>query len=175
VRIEFWLPRPIHARDLNIFVRALTAYNVRWLRAHPETPSLRASGVRYVRQNVGWERFLPIPYILAAGGGDCDQLCCWRAAEIRVRQGIAAVPEVIQINERLFHVFVRFPNGRAEDISAHLGMRVPQRMAAAGRAKLAKWWKQRKRSQRNAGVSNHAVAAVSRRFVQEAGWWSDWW
>lgn len=120
-------------RVLNIFVRALCAYNVLWLKQHPNTPDVYASGVRYKTQPGGCERFLPIPYVLAAGSGDCDQLAPWRAAELRVRHGIKAMPEVVKMHDALYHVFVRHPDGKAEDVSAHLGMSVPPRMAAAGR------------------------------------------
>lgn len=135
--IEFDIPSPIDVRALNIFVRALCAYNVLWLQRHPSTPELLKSGVRYMAQPPGVERFKPIPLVLAQGAGDCDQLAPWRAAELRVRQGVKAMPEVRQMGPALYHVFVRLPNGRAEDVSAHLGMRVPPRLAAIGRRLLA--------------------------------------
>lgn len=135
--IEFDIPSPIDTRALNIFVRTLCAYDVLWLQRHPNTPPLLKSGVRYMQQPPGVERFKPIPLVLAAGEGDCDQLAPWRAAELRVRHGIRAMPEVKQMGPNLWHVFVRMPNGRAEDVSAHLGMRVPPRLAAIGRMILA--------------------------------------
>jgi hypothetical protein len=131
--IEFDIPSPVDVKVLNIFVRALCAYDVLWLQRHPETPDLYTSGVRYRTQPLGIERFKPIPLILAQRNADCDQLAPWRAAELRVRHGIKAMPEVKQMGKALFHVFVRLPNGQAEDVSAHLGMAVPERLAAAGR------------------------------------------
>lgn len=136
--IEFNVPSPVDARTLNIFCRALCAYDVMWLRQHPETPPLYKSGVRYVEQPMGVEEFKPIPLVLAAGSGDCNQLAPWRAAEIRVRHGIKALPEVKQMGPRLFHVYVRLPNGEVEDTSARLGMAVPERLAALGREILRK-------------------------------------
>lgn len=136
--IEFELPSPVDVKVLNIFVRALCAYDVLWLQRHPETPNVYESGVRYSTQPLGVERFKPIPLILAQGTADCDQLAPWRAAELRVRHGVRALPEVKQMGRALFHVFVRLPNGKAEDISAHLGMKVPERLAAAGRMLLGK-------------------------------------
>lgn len=136
--IEFNVPSPVDVQALNIFCRCLCAYNVKWLREHPETPPLYQSGVRYVEQPIGVEQFKPIPLVLAAGQGDCNQLAPWRAAEIRVRNGIKALPEVKQMGPKLFHVFVRLPNGEVEDTSARLGMAVPERLAAIGRELLRK-------------------------------------
>lgn len=134
--IEFTLPSPVTTQQLNIFVRALCAYDVLWLRAHPETPNIYESGVRYETQAAGCEHFAAIPLVLAAKSGDCDQLAPWRAAELRVRHNIKAMPEVKQMSRNLWHVFVRYPDGRAEDVSAHLGMKVPAKLAAAGRKLL---------------------------------------
>lgn len=136
--IEYNIPSPVDARILNIFVRALCAYDVLWLRAHPETPPIYESGVRYQTQPAGCEHFKPIPLILRAGNADCDQLAPWRAAELRVRHGIKAMPEVRQMGPALYHVYVRFPDGSVEDVSARLGMPVPRKIVAAGTKILAR-------------------------------------
>lgn len=135
VRVEFELS-PVRVRELDVLVRALCALDVLYLQSHPETPEIYKSGVRYESQNAGFERFVTPDKVLAAGGGDCDQLAPWRAAELRVRHGITAIPKCVQISDRLFHVFVLHPSGRAEDISAHLGMRVPSKLVAAGQKVL---------------------------------------
>lgn len=155
--IEFDIPSPVDERVLNIFVRALCAYDVLWLQRHPETPDLYKSGVKYERQPMGAERFLPIPMVIAAGGGDCDQLAPWRAAELRVRHGIKAMPEVRKMESHLFHVFVRMPNGKAEDISARLGMSIPSHLVAKGQEIL--------RRQRGSATHARSSAAVP---------WSPW-
>lgn len=131
--IEFNLPT-VDVKHLNVLVRALCALDVMYLRANPNTPRLKESGVRYANQPRGCERFLTVPAILAKGNADCDQLAPWRAAELRVRDGIQAMPEVRRMSENLWHVFVRMPDGSVEDISAHLGMRVPESLARIGRA-----------------------------------------
>ena len=131
--VEFDIPSPVSVRQLTVLVRALCAINVDWLQKHPRTPDLYRSGVRYASQPRGIERFKPIPVILQGGTADCDQLAPWRAAELRVRRGIKAVPEVRQMEANLFHVFVRLPNGRVEDPSAWLGMRIPRRLIENGR------------------------------------------
>ena len=135
--IEFHLPT-VDVTHLNVLVRALCALDVLYLRAHPRTPLLKASGVRYKTQPKGCERFRTVPAVLAAGQGDCDQLAPWRAAELRVRYGIKAVPEVKRMGRNLWHVYVRLPDGKVEDISAHLGMPVPASLARLGRQIIRK-------------------------------------
>lgn len=137
MRIEFSLPT-VDVKHLNALVRTLCALDVLYLQQHPETPLLKESGVVYKTQPAGCERFLTVPAVLAAGSGDCDQLAPWRAAELRVRQGIKALPEVRRMSDRLWHVYVRMPNGSVEDISAHLGMPVPASLAALGREIIRK-------------------------------------
>lgn len=135
--IEFNLPT-VDVKHLNVLVRALCALDVLYLRAHPQTPLLKSSGVVYRTQPHGCERFKTVPDVIAAGSGDCDQLAPWRAAELRVRHGIKALPEVKRMSANLWHVYVRMPDGSVEDISAHLGMPVPPRLAALGREILRK-------------------------------------
>jgi len=153
VIIEFHLSR-VDVPRLNVLVRALCALNVLWLREHPRAPLLRASGVRYNTQPIGCERFLTVPHILARGNGDCDQLASWRAAELRERFGIKALPEVKQMGPRLWHVYVRLPNGKVEDISAHLGMRIPPKLAALGRAII------REKERKRASIASARVASA---------------
>lgn len=124
-------------QNLTIWTTALCAWNCDYLRAHPDTPLFYRAGLRYQREPPGQEDFQPIPELYRRGYGDCEDLAAARAAELRVRFGVNAVPEVVQIGPTLWHIIVRLPNGQAEDPSAHLGMEVPPQMAAAGRRKLA--------------------------------------
>jgi len=136
MRVEFDIS-PVQVRELDVLVRALCALDVLYLQKNPNTPPIYKSGVRYGSQDHGFEKFRTIPQILAADGtSDCDQLAPWRAAELRVRHGINAIPKVVRISERLFHVYVLHPSGRAEDVSAHLGMKIPDKLVAAGRKVL---------------------------------------
>lgn len=132
MKIEFELAR-VDVPQVTVLVRALTALNMLYLRAHPNAPLMHKSGVVYRTQPGGCERFKTIPSILAAGNADCDQLAPWRAAELRVRYGIKAMPEVRRMAKNLWHVYVRYPDGRVEDVSARLGMPVPARLVMAGR------------------------------------------
>ncbi len=58
---------------------------------------------------------------------NCEDLACWRAAELRVREGILAEPTFIwklrPNGGYLYHILVRYPDGRIEDPSRTLGMR----------------------------------------------------
>jgi hypothetical protein len=155
MRIEFELAR-VDAPQVTVLVRALTALNMLYLRTHPRAPLLHKSGVVYKTQPGSSERFKTIPAILAAGNADCDQLAPWRAAELRVRYGIAAMPEVKRMGKNLWHVYVRYPDGRVEDVSAALGMPVPARLAALGREIL--------RRKRRAPVIGSRFAHVRRAF-----------
>ena len=140
--------------QLTVLLRALCALDMLYLRSHPDTPDLKKSGVVYKTQPGGCERFLTIPMILQRGSGDCDQLAPWRCAELRVRHGIKAFPEVRKMSDHLWHVYVRCPNGKVEDISAHLGMPVPPSLAKLGRAILEK--------------KKHAVAAAHSALARRA-------
>lgn len=137
MRIEVELGNVLTQRNLSIWTTALYLWNCDWLRAHPEAPYFYQAGLRYRREPPGEEDFQPIPRLYARGFGDCEDLSAARAADLTVRFGIAAKPEVIAIKPGLWHIFVRLPNGAAEDPSAHLGMEIPADMRAAGERKLA--------------------------------------
>ncbi|NIP95456.1 MAG: hypothetical protein GWO24_19240 [Akkermansiaceae bacterium] len=79
------------------------------------------SGVRYRRDPAGQEPWRTIPEILERKGGDCEDLACWYAAELRMR-GIRAhaVPQTRDGN--MWHIVVRLPDGRIVDPSKALGM-----------------------------------------------------
>ena len=58
---------------------------------------------------------------------NCEDLACWRAAELRVRENVKAKPTFIwKIRPNggyLYHIQVKYPDGRIEDPSRRLGMR----------------------------------------------------
>lgn len=109
-------------------------------------PPLYASGLYYQEDKPGREDWRDAPAIWdrfkATGAGcDCDQLICWRTAELRVA-GIAAEPVIKwqHLTQKqasslgysssfvpvdglwLIHCCVRFPDGSIEDTSKNLGM-----------------------------------------------------
>ena len=100
-----------------------------WLAKYPKTPALYASPVLY-RAEVNTENWSDIPTILGRGWGDCEDLACWRVAELR-HQGIAALPYITwrakegQIGGTIYHALCKWPDGRIEDPSRALGMRHP--------------------------------------------------
>jgi len=73
----------------------------------------------------GGECFREIPRIIENGGGDCDNVACWRAAELR-ELGIMATPYITWRKRpdggTTYHVIVRWPDGTSEDPSLLLGM-----------------------------------------------------
>jgi hypothetical protein len=103
----------------------LMAANVAWLADYPRTPGIYRSGVRYQMEPRGSERWQGIAACLARGVGDCEDLACWRAAELRAG-GTAAMPSAIwrPVDGRIrAHAFVALPDGSTEDPSEVLGMR----------------------------------------------------
>jgi hypothetical protein len=87
----------------------LADHNTRWLQANPgKAPSLYDSGVRYQREKNA-EDWKDIVNILADKDGDCEDLSCWRIAELRVR-GVKAEPFLYWQNTaaggRLYHALV---------------------------------------------------------------------
>lgn len=111
---------------LGHLTEALTQIDVELLRTQPRPTSLYDSGVRYAREPSGAERWASVPLVLARGAGDCEDLACWRAAELRLRGDAAArvvsTAQQLSATRRLFHVLVRHGDGRLEDPSRRLGM-----------------------------------------------------
>lgn len=119
--------RPLSHAVLQTLLHTLFWVDVLCLRAHPETPLLYQSGVRYEEEPIGQEDWQDIPTCLRLKCGDCEDLSCWRAAEIYVRWGVEARPTFIWKTRAnggyLYHIQVRYPDGRIEDPSRALGMR----------------------------------------------------
>lgn len=124
-----------HGREvMRILLEALTQIDEDWLRRYPgRYPPIHQSGVRYEREPPGQEEWLDIPQLLEEGKGDCEDLACWRAAELRV-QGYDAHPDFtcrkVELpggrSLRVFHIVVRI-GPILEDPSRDLGMGAPSR------------------------------------------------
>ncbi len=115
-------------------LEAVCRTNMLWLQMGqrgevPLAPMLYDSGVTYVPEN-GDEIWPDIPTILEAGNGDCEDLACYRVAELRVRRGVKCRPFIRWRTRsngyRLYHVLVainkRMGGFAIEDPSAKLGM-----------------------------------------------------
>lgn len=115
--------------DLSAMLDCLIAIDTTYLRHHPQTPLLYASGVRYQDEPIGAEFWRDIPTVLRYGEGDCEDLACWLIAEKRVRFGLPARPIILpqlKPNGRyLYHIKVASPDvpGGVDDPSRRLGMK----------------------------------------------------
>ena len=108
---------------LGAALAALQTIDEIWLRAHPGTPRLYESGVVYEAETAT-EEWLPWPYLLAAGVGDCEDLAAARASELRVcgeDPGARAI--AYKSGPRMWHAVVLRGDGTIEDPSLILGMR----------------------------------------------------
>ena len=119
------LDAPSREAVLRLMMEALIAANVAYLLAHPETPRLYESGVRYEEEPDEQDDWNDIPETLALGVGDCEDLARWRIAELRVAGELTAMPRVTvftQDRKVTYHITVRRAAGLIEDPSRELGM-----------------------------------------------------
>jgi hypothetical protein len=122
------LTEPARIDALAHLLEALTMVNCAWLREHAaRTPWLYQSGIRYQEEPPGRDDWQDIPETMRRGDGDCEDLACWRLAELRVRAFEDAKPfikcTVSTPRHVVYHVAVRRSDGRLEDPSRVLGMR----------------------------------------------------
>ncbi len=111
---------------LTMLFEALIATNMAYLRERSDIPRLYASGVHYREEESGHDDWQDIPETLARRRGDCEDLACWRIAELRIRDGEHALPflkRVERAHHVLYHVAVRRMDGSLEDPSRLLRMR----------------------------------------------------
>lgn len=106
-------------------MEGLVQANCQWLKAYPKTIRLYNSPVVY-RPEVDTEDWQDIPTTIERGYGDCEDLACWRCAELRVFEGTSATPFIMWRdgpNGAIYHALVKLPDGRIEDPSRAKGMR----------------------------------------------------
>ncbi len=100
-------------------------------------PPLYETGVRYVREPRGQERWLPPSEVLRRGQGDCEDLAAYRAAELRLTgEDPHAEARVVRTGPRTWHAVVLREDGDWEDPSAGLGMTIANGIAAPMRFRL---------------------------------------
>lgn len=102
-----------------------------YLQATPSCPLLYDAGLRYQAEEIGHDDWRDIPAVLEYRGGDCEDLACYRVAELRVRFGEPARPRITSRviaspkygSFTLYHITVfRGDGATIEDPSKNLGM-----------------------------------------------------
>lgn len=93
---------------LQWLLEGLINCNRAYLRIYPDTPSMYKTGVRYARER-GTEDWSGIRCMLKTLRGDCEDLSCWRIAELRERHREPARPNLKFKNKDgfwLYHIQV---------------------------------------------------------------------
>lgn len=116
---------------MDCLLEGLITANVAYLLARPSTPFLYCSGVRYLAEPDGRDEWQDIPDTLRRRSGDCEDLACWRIAELRVRWGqkqtqpnitVDLLPDSKGNDVLTYHIRVLRMDGTIEDPSRRLGM-----------------------------------------------------
>lgn len=142
-----------NATEIAGALEALTRINVGQLRGGMAWPGIYASGARYARETPGdVERWQSIRDLASSGAGDCEDLACARAAEIRV-SGRKARAIVVRVPSG-YHAVVQHWNGRIEDPSARLGMLGE---GVSGMASTSKAERRRRRRARFLSIARKAL------------------
>lgn len=79
-------------------LEALTTANMAYLLAVPSTPLLYQAGILYVNEPDGRDDWQDIPETIKRREGDCEDLACWRVAELR-RAGEVGTRHRITVSE----------------------------------------------------------------------------
>lgn len=117
---------------LSLLLSALTAWNVATMRraraAGLVVPPLYAGHLQYIEEDyrsIHPEDWLDWLEVNLQGGGDCEDLACYRAAELQLA-GESARPvfhrRAMRDGRTMFHIFVERGDGSLEDPSRLLGM-----------------------------------------------------
>jgi hypothetical protein len=112
-------------RVLELLLEALIAADIEYLRACHSAPSLYESGVVYEEEPGERDNWQDIPETIGLGSGDCEDLGCWRIAELRFRAEEHATTLITwrAVGTRtVYHIAVRRADGSIEDPSRLLGM-----------------------------------------------------
>lgn len=125
-------------RELELALSLLTTVNVWQMRnMRAQVPPLYASrisrldrhDVHYQREERGHEEWLTAVLVAKQGAGDCEDLACYRAAELIVSGETAA--RAIPMRTRAgWHIVVRRADKSIEDPSSRLGMNAGARKSA---------------------------------------------
>lgn len=103
-------------------MESLCQINKTYLMSHKIPPLYKTDVVYSVERNENWK---DVYNIIKDGFGDCEDLSCWRVAELQL-VGIAARPYIKWRKRKdvwLYHALVWHPGNKIEDPSLALGMR----------------------------------------------------
>lgn len=106
---------------LEAFLEGMTALNTAIIRVE-NLPSVYEVA-RYKREPRGRENWLHAAKVAQLGLADCEDLACYRAAELRVREGEPARVVVLRTGAKTLHAVVERADGEIEDVARALGMR----------------------------------------------------
>jgi hypothetical protein len=115
---------------LQSMLESLILADTLYLKQTPATPLLYEAGLRYEPEEIGHDDWRDIPAILDHKGGDCEDLACYRVAELRLLYGENANPYITYSMVHsarhgvfcLYHIRVARADGTIEDPSKILGM-----------------------------------------------------
>lgn len=117
---------PLALEILGLWLWALVNTNIVYMRRlGKQIPILYDSGIVYDRSEPEGccedDKWLDCVRVKKRGKGDCEELACWRVAELRFRFGVKAKPhlvlereEMADLIEHRYHVVVAWPEGLAE-------------------------------------------------------------
>jgi hypothetical protein len=123
MRVIVDLPRgdsPVVVRAAQHLLESVYELNVDFLtRIGSKFPWLYNTNVRFRPEPFkDGEHFDPIWIVVKRGWGDCDDLCSWRRAELKVRCGEDTTSRIVWPTQtRKYHALVRRADGTWEDPS----------------------------------------------------------
>lgn len=160
---------PISAASYAAAIEGLVRLDERILAGGNFKP-LYESGVVYKREPEDvWRHTADV---LRLGGGDCEDLAAWRAAELRVSsEDPAAKVAVYQSGPRRFHAIVARGDGSTEDPSKRLGM-LPGGRSPMGNLEGTTHMEESKnaRRARAKAIARHCVQNMRRESLGGGAW-----
>lgn len=123
--MRVYIDVPPTPRALKALSRGLVSLN-RYLLNQGDFPPLYKSGVIYKAEPRGQEEWVRADKLYVKKYGDCEDLSAVRAAELQ-NLGEYATVDILPTGFRRFHAVVERGDGRIEDPSLRLGMKVSRR------------------------------------------------
>jgi hypothetical protein len=116
------IPPAYRTKVLEGLLDALALANLAYLLAHPHTPRLADSGVRYADEADGMDEWQDIPDTLDRRNGDSEDLAAWRMAELQRGEDPRA-RWYITGDTPTFYIAIARSDGSIEDPARELGGR----------------------------------------------------